>query len=259
MLDEGLNDCVEIAPRFGLAVDPEQTLHVVMVHVQLLSIVSLYSIEYYSTHVKVPVKSHPTVRAEQAARTRRRILEAARVVFVETGFAAARIEDIAAHAGVAVPTVYKIYVNKRNLLAGALNLALTGEGGNRIDQQAWFTEQLAASDPVDQLSLIARNARQLYERSSALLAVLDAAAPGDDELQILRDDFAAQRVARSQRTARSLLGKLGKRLRLSRADTALTLLSLTDPALFNAFIATGATPGKYEQWLSDVLTRTLVR
>jgi AcrR family transcriptional regulator len=208
--------------------------------------------------MSAPVKSRSTLRTEQAARTRRRILEAAHEVFVETGFAPARVEDIAARAGVAVPTVYKVYVNKRNLLVGALNLALTGDDANRIDQQAWFTEQLAASDPVDQLALIARNARQLYERSSALLAVLDAAAPGDEELQAVRDDFAAQRVARSQRTARSLLGKLGKRLRLSRADTALTLLSLTDPALFNAFIATGATPAKYERWLADVLTRTLV-
>ena len=206
-----------------------------------------------------PVKRRTTVRTEQAARTRKRILEAAHDAFVDNGFAAARIEDIAADAGVAVPTVYKVYSNKRNLLVGALNLALTGEDADRIDQQAWFKEQLGAADPVDQLSLVARNARQLYERSSALLAVLDAAAPGDDELQALRDDFAAQRVARSQRTARSLATKLGKRLRLSRAETAQTLLALTEPALVGAFIATGATPAQYQRWLGDVLTRALVR
>jgi AcrR family transcriptional regulator len=209
--------------------------------------------------MSVPVKARTTLRTEQAARTRRRILEAAHAVFVDYGFAAARIEDIAAHAGVAVPTVYKVYANKRNLLVGALNLALTGEDADRIDQQAWFTEQLDAPDPREQLALVARNARQLYERSSALLAVLDAAAPGDDELQARREDFAAQRVARAQRTARTLAAKLGKRLRLSRGDTALTLLALTEPALFNAFVASSATPAKYEQWLADVLTRAIVR
>jgi AcrR family transcriptional regulator len=209
--------------------------------------------------VSVPVKGRTTVRTEQAARTRQRILEAAHGEFVEYGFTAARIEDIAANAGVAVPTVYKVYANKRSLLVHTLNRALAGEDADRIDQQAWFKEQLTAPDPVDQLALIARNARQLYERSSALLAVLDAAAPGDDELQALREDFAAQRVTRSQRTARSLAAKLGRRLRLSRAETALTLLALTEPALFSAFIATGATPAAYEAWLADVLTRALIR
>ena len=205
------------------------------------------------------VNTRPTIRSEQAERTRRRILDAASHVFVEQGYASARIDDIAAEAGVAVPTVYKVFSNKRNLLIGALNLALTGADADRIDQQPWWTEQLAAPDPSQQLALIARNARRIYERSSALLAVLDAAAPGDDDLKARRDDIAAQRLRRGERTARSLATKLGKKLRVSRRDTVLTLFSLTDPSLFSAFISTGASPDRYENWLTDVLIRTLIR
>src|SRR5205814_125336 len=81
-------------------------------------------------------------------------------VFEEQGFAGARIEDIAARAGVAVPTVYKIFTNKPTLLVGALNQAMAGDGNAAIDQQAWFTEQLDEPDAVRQLQLIARNARR---------------------------------------------------------------------------------------------------
>jgi len=44
------------------------------------------------------------------------IIEAAHAEFEARGYEGTRIEDIAARAGVAVPTVYKTFTNKRNLL-----------------------------------------------------------------------------------------------------------------------------------------------
>ena len=58
-----------------------------------------------------------TYRQRQAAETRARITHAARQVFAARGYGAANITDVAAAAGVAVPTVYKLYGNKRALLA----------------------------------------------------------------------------------------------------------------------------------------------
>src|SRR2546423_588724 len=129
-----------------------------------------------------PVKTASSLRAEQAAHTRRRILDAAARVFEAQGFAGARIDDIAAEAGVAVPTVYKGFTNKVNLLVGAVRQVMAGDETTPIDQQAWFTEQLEEPDPSSQLRLIARNARRLYERAGPLLSVLRAAAPLDSEL-----------------------------------------------------------------------------
>jgi AcrR family transcriptional regulator len=205
------------------------------------------------------VKSRASLRTEQAAQTRRRILRAAADVFAEQGFAAARIEDIAEHAGVAVPTIYKTFTNKRNLLVGALNQAMTdGESGARIDEQSWWTEQLNERDPIRQLQLVARNARRIYERSGALLSVLQTAVPVEAELAAVWNDIASQRLDRSRRTAISLARKAGERARLSREDTTLTLLTLTEPALFTVFTSHGKTAGQYETWLADVLSRTLL-
>ncbi len=204
-------------------------------------------------------KSQSSLRAEHAARTRRHVLHAAADVFVELGYAGARIDDIAARAGVAVPTVYKVFTNKANLLVGALNQAMTGgDDAGPIDQQSWFIEQLEEPDAVRQLQLVARNARRLYERAGRLLNVLHAAAPLDAALDDVWADIMSERLKRSRRTANDLLQKAGARARLSRDDTAVTLLALTEPELFTAFAAGKRTADRYETWLGDVLCRSLL-
>lgn len=205
------------------------------------------------------VKSRSSLRAEQASQTRRRILEAAARVFEQQGFAGARIDDIAGEAGVAVPTVYKTFVNKVNLLVGAVNQAMAGDEATSIDQQAWFTEQLDEPDPARQLALIARNARRIYERAGLLLNVLRAAAPLNPALNQAWHDVATQRLERGRRTAKSLASKAHGRLRLSPNETALTLSTLTEPELFASYRAGARTAERYERWLRDILQRSLLK
>ena len=204
------------------------------------------------------VKASSSIRTEQAAQTRRRILEAAVRVLEAQGFAGARIDDVATAAGVAVPTVYKAFTNKVNLLIGAVNQTMAGHDADPIDQQAWFSEQLAEPDPVRQLRLIARNARRMYERTGQLLDVLRAAAPLNPDLTQAWHDIAAQRLDRSRRTAKNLATKAPDRLRLSRDDTALTLLALSEPELFTTYTTGHRTPDQYEAWLADILCRSLL-
>jgi AcrR family transcriptional regulator len=203
------------------------------------------------------VKGPSSLRAEQSARTRRRILEAAADVMVEQGFGGARVEDIAERAEVAVPTVYKAFTNKRNLLVGAVDAVLTDSDGTVVADQPWFTEQLDEPDPEEQLRLIARNARRMYERAAGLLGVLRASAPMDDELSAAWDTIHAQRVLRSQQSARALLAKAGDRALMGREDTALTLLTMTAPDLFTIYTAQRSA-ARYERWLGEVLVRSLL-
>lgn len=206
-----------------------------------------------------PVKTSSPIRTEQAAQTRLRILEAAAQTFGEKGFAGTRIDDVAAAAGVAAPTVYKVFTNKVSLLIGAVNQAMAGDDGGPIDQQGWFTEQLVEPDAVRQLELIARNSRRMYERAGRLLNVLRAAAPLDPHLAHAWGDIAGRRIDRSHLTAHNLSAKAVGRLRLSRDDMALTLVALTEPELFSTYTAGDRTPGQYEAWLADLLCRSLLR
>src|SRR4026209_2116563 len=118
----------------------------------------------------------PSLRTRQALATRGLIVEAAAPVFENKGYRGARMEDIATGAGVAYPTVYKAFANKRNLLAAAVQRAMTGGVEEQVERQRWFTEQLAEPDATRQLRLVARNARHLNERAGRLLEVVRAAA-----------------------------------------------------------------------------------
>ncbi len=183
------------------------------------------------------------LRAEHAALTKARILDAARRVFEQRGYGRARIEDIAAEARVAIPTVYKGFTNKRTL---------------PIDQQAWWQEQLREPDPRRQLRLVARNARRIYERAGTVLEVVRSSAALDGEIATIWKDVSEQRLARSRRTARRLLGRAAGRARLGATETTMTLWSLTGPELYTAYLAAGRTPDQYERWLGDLLESSLL-
>ena len=205
-----------------------------------------------------PVK--PGVRAEHAALTRVRILEAARAEFEERGLAGARITGIARRAGLADPTIYKVFTNKRNLLAHVVEAAMTGaEYGGRVDDQVWWQEQLKEGDPERQLALIARNARRIYDRAGRVLEVVRSAATLDPKIDEMWRSITDQRVSRSRRTASRLVSRAGSRARFGAPETAVTLLALTAPELYTAQIEAGRTPAQYERWLVAVLTASLLR
>jgi AcrR family transcriptional regulator len=202
----------------------------------------------------------PGVRAEHAALTRARILDAARAQFEQRGFAGTPITEIASRAGVAVPTVYKIFTSKRNLLAQVLDRALTGaDYGDRVDEQAWWQEQLHEPDPEHQLALIARNARTIYAGAGRVLEVVRAAAALDPDIGRIWQRVTQQRNTRSGLTAVELVSRAGTRARFSASETAVTLQALSAPELYTAQIEAGRTPVQYERWLAAVLTASLLR
>ena len=203
-----------------------------------------------------PRRQHSPLRQAQAAATRLRITEAAHAEFEARGYEGTRIEDVAARAGVAVPTVYKAFASKRNLLTAAVTTAMTGGPGGPVDRQAWFQEQLDAPTAEGQLQLIARNARRLNDRAARLLELVRAAAR-DHEIAALWHDINNERLARSRTSAQRLAAKAT--LRTSVPDAAHTLWALTVPELYVLHVKeSGRRPEAYQRWLADVLIAVLL-
>jgi AcrR family transcriptional regulator len=207
---------------------------------------------------KSQVDSAPrSLRARQAEATRGLIVQAAAAAFEANGYRGARIEDIAAAAGVAYPTVYKAFSNKRNLLAAAVQRAMTGGVEEQVQRQQWFTEQLAEPDAGRQLRLVARNARHLNERAGRLLEVVRAAARADAAIDAIWHDINDERLTRARRTATALARKA--QLRGTVAYTARTLWTLTLPEVYGAQVdSAGVTAATYQRWLGDVLVSALL-
>ena len=204
-----------------------------------------------------PRRHNSPLRQAQAAATRRRIIDAAYAEFEARGYQGTRIEDVAARADVAVPTVYKTFTNKRNLLTAAVTTAMTGGPDGPVDRQAWFQEQLDAPTAEQQLQLIARNARRLNDRAAHLLELVRATAARDSQIATLWQDINNERLTRSRTSAQRLAAKAT--LRTSVPDAAHTLWALTAPELYILHVTeSGRRPDTYQRWLADLLIAALL-
>lgn len=199
-------------------------------------------------------------RREQAAETRKLILEAAQRLFERDGYAATSMAAIAAAAGVALKTVYLSFGSKPSLLRAVWHRALRGERDDvPVDQQDWFLEAMQQRDPRRLLLLAAHNSRLVKERAAAIMEVIRAAAPGDDEIGELWSRIQAEFHA-NQRTIVERLAADGALAPDLDVDTAAdTLWALNQPALYQLLIVErGWTTERYEQWLGDLLSSRLL-
>ncbi|SFO92470.1 regulatory protein, tetR family [Amycolatopsis arida] len=117
-------------------------------------------------------------RAAQARETRAEIARAARRCFVERGWAATTVRDVAREAGVSVPTVYSAYANKAGL---AMALADAADLAADVPRMVADLED-AADDPARQLAAMAAYDRRLFEREGDVIALVREAGRTEPEL-----------------------------------------------------------------------------
>src|ERR671937_2765734 len=87
-------------------------------------------------------------RREQAAATRREILEAAQRLFENQGYVATTMAAIAAEAGVALKTVYVAFETKSGLLRALWHLLLRGDEDDvAMPDRRWYRDVLEQPDP----------------------------------------------------------------------------------------------------------------
>ena len=99
-------------------------------------------------------------RREQAAATRREILDAAERLFLRDGYAATTMAAIAQGGAVALKTVYVAFETKPGLLRALWNHRLRAEDEDRpMGRHPDYLAVLAEPDPERKLRLNARNSR----------------------------------------------------------------------------------------------------
>src|SRR6516225_388819 len=107
-----------------------------------------------SKAVKGTRRYESVVRREQAASTRRRILEAARRLFERHGYAATTMTAIAEEARVSLKTVYLVFGTKNGILRALWHLLLRGdEEPVPVGERPWFRAVLDEADPERKLRL----------------------------------------------------------------------------------------------------------
>jgi AcrR family transcriptional regulator len=199
-------------------------------------------------------------RREQAAATRREILEAAQRLFEGQGYAATTMAAVAAEAGVALKTVYVAFDTKSGLLRALWHLLLRGDEDDvPIGDRAWYREVLAESDPERALRLGAHNARMVKERAGALLGVIRSAAAVDADIEALWSRIETD-FYDNQRAVVQVLhdnGALRAGLDVTRATDI--MWTLNHPDLWHLLVgARGWTPEAWERWFGDTVCAQLL-
>lgn len=205
-------------------------------------------------------------RREQAAATRREILDAAQRLFQRDGYPATTMAAIAAEARVALKTVYVAYETKSGLLRALWNLRLRGgQDGVPMAQQALYREVLDEPDPERELRLNARNSREGKLRVAAIAEAIRSAAPLDPDIAALWDRINTEYHTNQRAIIESLDAKnaLKPDLEVERATDI--LWTINHPNTWQLLVVQrGWTPERYEQWAADtaitqVLKSTLAK
>jgi len=199
-------------------------------------------------------------RREQAAATRRAILEAAQALFERDGYAATTIAAVAREAGVATKTVYLAFETKSGLLRALWHLLLRGDEDDvPIGERAWYRAMLDEPDPARRLAIGARGARRVKERAGGLLRVIRTAALVDADAAALwariESDFHANQGAIVETVHRD--GALRRGLGVARATDI--LWTLNHPDVWHLLVVErGWSPAAWERWFLATVREQLL-
>ncbi len=195
-----------------------------------------------------PVKP---IRKRDRDATRTRIVDAARDLFVEQGYARTTIADIARAADVAPQTVYWAFGSKAGLV--------------REIRDAWFASArtsermgrvLAIDDPAARLDAYAGFMRHQWETGAAALSIQRDALRVDPDAAADVTAILETRARALFEVVRPLGPHLAPGLTVERAHDMLLALSLLE--VYLELQARGWSGDAYEAWLASALRAQLL-
>jgi AcrR family transcriptional regulator len=202
---------------------------------------------------------HSPLRAEQADGTRRRVLAAARDLFLARGYAGTTVAAVAQAAGVSPDTIYVSLGGKQGLLEGVLSVARSDpEDPAHRDQEQRRNQAGALEDPHQRLRRLVELSCETLARIGPVHAVLRGAADGHP---FAADLYARMLQLRLQLQARNLETYLGGSLRpgLSLKQAAEHYSALLSPELYHLLtVERRWTVRRYASWVTDLLDRDLL-
>jgi AcrR family transcriptional regulator len=208
-----------------------------------------------------PRRYRSSLRSEQTALGRRRILDAAGALFSEHGYLGTTIAQIAAAAGVSTQSVYNMAGGKAQLLKAAYDAAVAGDDEpTPVAQRPLVQAMISATDPREALARYAQLGREIAQRTHRLVTVVLAqAATGDATLAEFAAQIEAERAAGTTATARHLARRFRLRDGLDEQTAADILWTLTAPDIVERLVVRRNWPwDTYERWLADTMAGSLL-
>jgi AcrR family transcriptional regulator len=191
---------------------------------------------------------------------RRAVVDGARTLFLERGYAATTIDAISERADVPAPTVYRLFSSKLGILKALLDVSIGGDDQpvtveERPDVASLFTER----DARRLLAGFAGVTTAINQRTNDVYRVLQSAAGSDPAAAELLGEIQQQRDHGQGRIARTLARRRALRAGLNERDAADLIHALMAPELYRLLVGDrGWTAERYQQWLATTLTQQLL-
>ncbi|MGP7999266.1 MAG: TetR/AcrR family transcriptional regulator [Streptosporangiaceae bacterium] len=207
-----------------------------------------------------PVKRRydTTARRQAAARTRAAVLDAARGLFSERGYAATSMAAIASRAGVALDTVYASAGRKPELARLLIETAISGTDQAVPAEQRDYVQAIRATpDAGTKIAIYAAAVTAIAPRLALVLGIIQQAAPAEPELAQLWDQIAERRAANMRRFVADLASVHPLRLDPGQAADIVWATNATE--LYQLLVGQrGWSPQRYERFLADTWHRLLL-
>jgi AcrR family transcriptional regulator len=213
-----------------------------------------------------PVKPEPrpydNASRLRSSRTRQvRVAEITARLLVERGYAATTMADIATAAGVSIPWLYKVFGPKPKLVKRTYDVLLAGDPDPLpMSQRPAFVALAAETDPRRAVDRYAAIARELSSRAGPLAASLLAAADnGDPDLAELAATMKRERLMGATAFTDHLARLAALRPDRAPEEARDTVWTLISPEVYRLLVLDcGWTDDRYEQWLAESLTGSLL-
>ena len=210
-----------------------------------------------------PVKREISTKSGRGqARTRlarRAVVDAARTLVLDRGYAATTIEAISEHSDVPSATVYRLFSSKLGILKALLDTSIAGDDKpltvqERPNVASLFTE----TDPHTLLAGFAGVTTAINQRTNDVYRVLVSAAGSDPGAAELLREVQQQRDQGQSRIARTLSRAHALKPGLRERDAADLIHALMSPEVYRLLVGErGWTPDRYREWLATTLTQQL--
>ncbi|HET8888108.1 MAG TPA: TetR family transcriptional regulator [Candidatus Angelobacter sp.] len=205
-------------------------------------------------------KYDSTSRSEGAKTTRELIINSARAIFLEKGYAAATMPAIAAAAGTALDTVYATVGKKPDLFRLLIEMAISGsDRAVPADERDYVRAIRAETDAARKLQLYSAALGRIQPRLAPLIRVLQGAASLDPELGALWQTISQRRAENMRLLAKDLAATGRLRSALSESKAADIIWSMNSPEFYLLLVEQrGWSLEEYERWLGDAWIQLLL-
>jgi AcrR family transcriptional regulator len=199
-------------------------------------------------------------RQARTRRTRAAVVEAARSLFLERGYAPTTIEAISDLSDTPQATVYRLFSSKLGILKAVLDVSVVGDDDAvAMVDRPQVRALLSDRDPANQLAGLAALLRHVMARTAPVHRILADAARSDEGAAALLAEIARQRREGQLSIARSLARARALRPGLRERDAADIIYALASPEVYGLLVFDRGWSGeRYEKWVRAILTEELL-